>query len=215
MAGRWGGGGPPAPHEAWEVGAGPGGAGAPLVEVDDVSGAAEVSVPGWPEVATRRPGGASLARACLAASAVLVPHPALGHGVISRSSLLSPLIDLTPSCRPGTWRIKTELGSLSRLWVSDVWTVHWVACWHGYCCWSMSRLFALLKCFPLGSGAAGRGPGSEQSRLRHGKAGGRVCGAAGWRRGGVFSRGPRPALLRAAPPALLLPRGGSPRRGWM
>lgn len=38
----------------------------------------------------------------------LIPHLAWGHGVTSCSSLLSSVIDLTPSGGPGTWRIKTE-----------------------------------------------------------------------------------------------------------
>lgn len=60
------------------------------MDVEEASGAPKVSVPWWPKAAIATTGGGgSLALACLAASAVLSFHLALGHGVISCSSLPS------------------------------------------------------------------------------------------------------------------------------
>lgn len=104
---------------------GPRGAGAPVLEVEEISGAPKVSVPGWHKVATCHQGVGPWHLLAWLPLLCLIPHLAWGHGVISCSSLLSPLIDLTPSGGPGTWRIKTGCVALSWLWVSDDWIVHW------------------------------------------------------------------------------------------
>lgn len=80
-----------------------------MVEVEEVSGAPEVSVPvahGGHSSLGEGGGGGPWHLLAWLRLLCLISHLPLGHGVIC-PSLLPPLIDLTPSCRPGTWRIKT------------------------------------------------------------------------------------------------------------
>lgn len=78
-----------------------------MLEVEEVSGAPEVSVPGWHKVAMPHSRGAGpwhllawLHLLCL------IPHLAWGHGVISCSSLLSPLMISLPVVHLGPGELR-------------------------------------------------------------------------------------------------------------
>lgn len=111
-------------HTPRDVGAGGGSPEASrntAVEVEEASGAPEVSVPWWPKAALRHSrGGGSLALACLAASAVLRFSPGLGSWghfllITALFSLIScPVADLAPV------ELRRNCVALSWLWNSPV-----------------------------------------------------------------------------------------------
>lgn len=194
------------------VGWGPRGAGAPVVEVEEVSGAPEVSVPGCT-------GGCAPLRAgvpgicllgCTRCACFCFWPWVTGHFL-----LVTALSSRGCQSRlwPGTWRIWT--GSCSPELTGSLMTDSPLA--------QMALLVDESKEFcpsQVGSPwvrSGRRGAGSEQSWLRRREPGGdcRVLvggeGPPGWR-GGVFSRGQRPRG-RVALPGLLVPWADAQRLG--
>ena len=110
-----------------------------MVEVEEVSGAPEVSVPGWPKVATPHARGVGPWHplAWLRPLCCFFTWPGvMGSFPAHHCSLLSWISRPVAGLGPG--ELRRNCVALSWLWVSDGWTVHWIVRWHGYCCWLMS-----------------------------------------------------------------------------
>ena len=148
-------------HTPREVGGGSQGPGSwsTSVEVEEVSGASKVSVPGWPKAAPCHARGWWVPGICLLGCLCCAEFsPGLGSWghVLLITSLLSlisrPVADLAPG------ELRRSCVALSWLWVSDGGIVRWLVHWYGRRLLLVDELVVCpSQAVSLGSPGAGSG----------------------------------------------------------
>ena len=139
-------------HETSGRGVGAQGSRSTAVEVEEASGAPEVSVPWWPKAAPRHSRGWWVPGTCLLGCLCCAEFsPGLGSWghfllITALFSLIScPVADLAPV------ELRRNCVALSWLWVSGGGIVRLLVRWYRNCCWLMSWLRALSQVVPFGS----------------------------------------------------------------
>ena len=146
-------------HETWEGGVRAQGSWSTAVEVEEVSGASKVSVPGWPKAAPCHSRGWWVPGICLLGCLCCAEFsPGLGSWghfllITSLFSLISrPVADLAPG------ELRRSCVALSWLWVSDGGIVQWLVHWYGRRLLLVDELVVCpSQAVSLGSPGAGSG----------------------------------------------------------